>query len=103
MSALKKTSVAIMIMFACLILAIVIGEARKDIYENPSAHQETVLSKLNELTTWGAINNTVEENMAVVSSDDVEFEEENNGISTGGIIILMIVIICVARTLRNKN
>lgn len=103
MSALKKTSVAIMIMFACLILAIVIGEARKDIYENPSAHQETVLSKLNELTTWGAINSTVEENMTIVSSDDVEFEEENNGISTGGIIILMIVIICVARTLRNKN
>jgi len=104
LSALKKTSVAIMIMFVCLILAIVIGEARKDIYENPSAHQETVLSKLNEMTTWGTITNTVEENVSAPSSyNSVSDNDSDSGLSKGGIIILIIVIICVLKGLSNKK
>ena len=98
MSAIKKTSVAALIMLLCIVLAIVIGESRKNYYEDPTAYEETVGGDLFGMTTFGAIT----EDMAN-SFDMPPFSEGVEEKSSGlGAIVLVIIIIIVLRKLSRR-
>lgn len=90
MNALKKTQVAALIMLLCVVLAFVIGEAKKDYYINPTAHEGSVFY---EITTAGAIQEIVSESTGATWDPDLY---ENTGSSHSGSIlgpILALVII----------
>lgn len=94
MSALKKTSVAAMIMVICIVMAIVIGEARKDTFIQASNGHQVEDSIVYNWSTIGNIKNTVQENIENAFGDDVEAETDG-GISLGkllGVIIVGVVV-----------
>lgn len=92
MEALKKTSVAAMIMVVCIILAIVIGETRKDTFINPSEHESGFSETIFGMSTFGAIQQQVEGGLEDADIITVESEEDTSIPKFGSIIGVVLVI-----------
>ena len=109
MTALKKTGVAAMIMLACIVLAIIIGENRKESYIKTNAEveaatgetqtavtstEDTVWDNFMGITTWGKIREEIKEGQEMVNYTP----EEEKRLSFGkvvGIIVLLLIIVSI--------
>ncbi len=106
MEALKKTGVAAMIMVACLVLAIIIGEVRKPAFENSSnassSYEQSIDNGkdsgnwLYNISTFGKIKNEIREGLAAINNptDDADFHFGGKSIL---IILLVVIVIGVAK------
>ena len=109
MTALKKTGVAAMIMLACIVLALIIGEKRKDSYiktnaavEAATGETQTTVTETDDtawddfmkFTTWGKIREEIKEGQETVNYTP----EEEKRLSFGkvvGIIVLLLIIVSI--------
>lgn len=103
MSALKKTSVAAMIMVVCIVMAIVIGEARKDTFIQASGEQQVEDSIVYNWSTIGNIKNTIKENAQNVFGADEATEEQDGGITLGKLIGIAVVALILISILGKKK
>ena len=101
MSALKKTSVAVMIMLVCIILAVVIGEARKGVYINPTSYENTISKKLYNMTTYGTIQRKSQEAADAYNNNDED--DDKGGIPFGKIIIVGLIVVVVVNSVGGKK
>jgi len=108
MEALKKTSVAAMIMVICIVMAVLLGEMRSGTYKQVEKTGVVTQQKDNPISelmygwsTYGTIQKQIEKGTNLVFDED-EDEPEVRHISFGKIIVLLIIIGIVSGAFRKK-
>lgn len=107
MGALKKRSVAAMIMLLCLTLSVVIGLNRKDVYVNPSVSVETedknISQTFNNWTTFGSISESIREALPVTGSNDLDVSHKDGLQGPVKTIFTICLVIFIIKLLSNKR
>lgn len=113
MSALKRNGVAAMIMFACIVLALVIGKMRQTTYEGPKPGSDQGSSIVSEtiydMSTFGSIKKNINEGLEGLSvihhnnTVDASEDAKEDSLGFGSIVLIIIVVMIVFKIFGGRN
>ena len=109
MEALKKTSVAAMIMVICIVMAVLLGEMRSGTYKQVEETGVVTQQKDNPISelmygwsTYGTIQKQIEKGTNLVFDVD-EDKPETRKLHVGKVILILIIIGIVSGAFKKKR